>query len=56
MSKRSSRRGKGSRREAPIPPAVYPVIDTDLGRDNVENDLPEADRQDLIFLPPPTQL
>lgn len=26
---------------------VYPVIDTDLGRDNVENDTPYADRQDL---------
>ena len=26
---------------------VYPVIDTDLGRDNVENDLPAADLQDL---------
>lgn len=26
---------------------VYPVIDTDLGRDNVENDIPYADRQDL---------
>ncbi len=28
-------------------PTVYPVIDTDLGRDNVENDLTAADRQDL---------
>ncbi len=27
--------------------AVYPVIDTDLGRDNVENDLTAADLQDL---------
>ena len=26
---------------------VYPVIDTDLARDNVENDLPAADREDL---------
>ncbi len=26
---------------------VYPVIDTDLARDNVENDLTAADRQDL---------
>ncbi|MPN62835.1 hypothetical protein SDC9_210588 [bioreactor metagenome] len=26
---------------------VYPVIDTDLARDNLENDLPEADLQDL---------
>lgn len=27
--------------------AVYPVIDTDLARDNVENDIPAADLQDL---------
>ena len=26
---------------------VYPVIDTDLARDNVENDLPAADLEDL---------
>lgn len=35
------------RAERPIPPEIYPVIDTDLARDNVENDLPAADRQDL---------
>ena len=33
--------------ELPIPPDIYPVIDTDLGRDNVENDIPAADLQDL---------
>lgn len=33
--------------EQPIPGRIYPVIDTDLGRDNVENDLPAADREDL---------
>lgn len=33
--------------ERPVHPGVYPVIDTDLGRDNVENDLTAADRQDL---------
>lgn len=33
--------------EKPIHGNVYPVIGTDLGRDNLENDLPEADRQDL---------
>ncbi len=27
--------------------SVYPVIDTDLARDNVENDLTAADLQDL---------
>ena len=33
-------------KERPISP-VYPVIDTDLARDNVENDLSDADLQDL---------
>jgi len=32
--------------EAPISD-VYPVIDTDLARDNLENDLGAADFQDL---------
>ncbi len=27
--------------------SVYPVIDTDLARDNIENDLSAADLQDL---------
>lgn len=33
--------------DRPIPEKVYPVIDTDLARDNVENDLPAADLEDL---------
>ena len=33
--------------EKPIPPDIYPVIDTDLARDNIETDLPDADLQDL---------
>ncbi len=33
--------------ERPIPPQIYPVLDNDLARDNVENDLPAADLQDL---------
>jgi len=33
--------------DKPIPADVYPVIDTDLARDNLENDLPAADLQDL---------
>lgn len=33
-------------KERPIS-SVYPVIDTDLARDNVENDLSSADLQDL---------
>lgn len=32
--------------EKPISPA-YPAIDTDLARDNLENDIPAADLQDL---------
>lgn len=33
--------------ERPIPPEIYPVIDNDLARDNVENDLPAADLEEL---------
>lgn len=33
--------------ERPIPSKIYPVIDNDLARDNVENDLPAADLQEL---------
>jgi len=32
--------------ERPVSDA-YPVIDSDLGRDNLENDLPDSDLQDL---------
>ncbi len=35
-----------SRKEKPVS-SVYPVIDNDLARDNVENDIPAADLQDL---------
>ena len=27
---------------------AYTVIDTDLARDNIENDLPDAERRDLV--------
>lgn len=37
---------KRRRQERPIS-QIYPVIDTDLGRDNVENDIPYADLEDL---------
>ena len=30
-----------------IPEKIYPVIDTDLAKDNIENDIPAADLQDL---------
>ena len=33
--------------EKPIPADAYGVIDTDLARDNLENDIPYADLQDL---------
>ena len=33
--------------DAPIPEDIYPVIDTDLARDNLENDIPAADLEDL---------
>ena len=33
--------------EHPIPQDAYPVIDTDLARDNLENDIPAADLEDL---------
>ncbi len=33
--------------DRPIPADIYPVIDTDLARDNIENDIPAADLQDL---------
>ena len=46
ISQRSAHRAR--RDELRIPSDIYPVIDTDLARDNVENDLPAADRQDLM--------
>lgn len=38
---------KGKKSEKAIPADIYPVIDTDLARDNIENDIPDADLQDL---------
>ncbi len=35
-----------SKKERPIS-KIYPMIDTDLARDNLENDIPDADLQDL---------
>lgn len=34
--------------EKPIAAKIYPAIDTDLARDNLENDIPYADLQDLL--------
>lgn len=33
--------------ERPIPEELYPVLDNDLARDNLENDIPAADLEDL---------
>lgn len=33
--------------DRPIQPGIYPVIDNDLARDNIENDIPAADLEDL---------
>lgn len=39
-------RKKPQKDEKPIP-NVYPVIDNDLARDNIENNIPAADLEDL---------
>lgn len=44
MRKKTNRPSKV---EAPIPPGIYPTIDNDLARDNIENDLPAADLEEL---------
>lgn len=42
------RRRRGASRQAErLVSDAYPVIDTDLARDNIENDLTAADVQDL---------
>ena len=45
-SNQKAHNGKFRLTERPISSA-YPAIDTDLGRDNMENHLPEADLEDL---------
>lgn len=37
---------KDKKKKKPIP-KVYPEIDNDLARDNIENDIPDADLQDI---------
>lgn len=46
MSKPEKSSKPSKLREKPIS-EVYPVIDSDLARDNIENDIPDADLQDL---------
>ena len=45
--KQSRREAKPSRKQEKPISKVYPVIDNDLARDNLENDIPAADREDL---------
>ena len=40
---RVRRKGTQDSIEKPVPEDVYPVIDTDLARDNLENDIPSID-------------
>ena len=47
MSDPKRKKNAPEEQERPIPAEIYPVIDTDLGRDNLENDLPAADLEDL---------
>ena len=35
--------------ELPISEEIYPVIDNDLARDNIEKDIPAADLEDLLL-------
>ena len=46
MDKKKKRPAVNGDADKPIP-KTYPVLDTDLARDNLENDLPDADLQDL---------
>lgn len=49
MDKKTARISQSTPNQAerPIPLEIYPVIDNDLARDNVENDLPTADLEEL---------
>ncbi|MCE5235095.1 MAG: hypothetical protein ABFC62_07125 [Clostridiaceae bacterium] len=46
MKPKKKRRLADGKADRPISGA-YPVIDTDLARDNIENDMPAADLEDL---------
>ena len=41
------RRRQPETTERPVPSEIYPIIDNDLARDNIENDLPAADLNEL---------
>lgn len=46
MDKQKQKKPPTAKDERPISPA-YGILDNDLGRDNLENDLTAADRQDV---------
>ena len=46
LKQKSNRKQRSCSKERPVSDA-YRVIDSDLARDNLENDLPDADLQDL---------
>ena len=52
MDRADKKKTKHIEIEQPIPSRIYPVIDTDLARDNIENDIPAADLEDLRESPP----
>ena len=47
MDRADKKKTKHVEIEQPIPSRIYPVIDTDLAQDNIENDIPAADLEDL---------
>ena len=53
MDRADKKKTKHIEIEQPIPSKIYPVIDTDLARDNLENDIPAADLEDLQEAPHP---
>lgn len=46
QKKQSVQNNKRGKKEKPVS-QVYPVLDNDLARDNIENDITAADLQDL---------
>ena len=46
QKKPSAQNNRPAKKEQPVS-RVYPVLDNDLARDNVENDITAADLQDL---------
>ena len=53
MDRSDTEKTKRVEAEQPISSRIYPVIDTDLARDNIENDIPAADLEDLRNPPHP---